>query len=109
MFPVVAIWLLAYVLTGALIVLGVRLICLACDHLPVWSLLVALLCVAGLVGYTLVIGNILAIIALLTVAMAAALVWLLVWVPRTLPRVTDAAVRLWHGDSVRRHVAGTRP
>jgi hypothetical protein len=109
MIPVVAAWLSAYLLTGALIVLGVRLIWVACDRLPLWSLLLALLGVAGLVGYTLWVHNLLAIIGVLTVGLAAALIWLLVWVPRVLPQVTDTVLRLWHSDHLRRRPAGTRP
>lgn len=109
MLPVVASWLFAYALTGVLIVVGVRLIWAACDHLPIWSLLAALACVAGLVGYTLWIHNVLAIIGLITVVLAAALIWLLVWVPRVLPSVTDALLHWWHRRLAKYPPAGTRP
>jgi hypothetical protein len=109
MLPVVATWLFAYALTGALIVLGVRLIWVACDHLPVWSLLAVLVCVAGLIGYTLWIRNVLAIIGLITVALAVALIFLLVWVPRVLPSLTDAVVHWWHTGFTGRHFSRTDP
>lgn len=108
MLPVVATWLFAYALTGALIVLGVRIIWVACDHLPIWILLVALAGVAGLVGYTLWVRNVLAIIGLITVLLATVLIYLLVWVPRVLPSVTDAVLHWWHRSPIRRPSAGTR-
>lgn len=109
MFPVVAIWLFAYALTGALIVLGVRLIWVACDHLPIWSLLIALAGVVALVGYTLWVRNVLAIIGLITVILATALIYLLVWVPRVLPSFTDAVLHWWHRSPAKRPPADMRP
>jgi hypothetical protein len=108
MFPVVATWLLAYVLTGASIVIGVRLIWLACDHLPLWTLAGAVLCVVGVVVYAGVLGNVLVVIGLLTTTLAAALLTLLVWVPRVLPDVVDT-VTGWHRrDAARRRDSRTR-
>jgi hypothetical protein len=108
MFPVVVTWLLAYVLTGASIVIGVRLIWLACDHLPLWTLAAAVLCVVGVLVYAGVLGNVLVVVGLLTTTLAAALLTLLVWVPRVLPGVVDA-VTGWHRrGEARRADARTR-
>lgn len=107
MLPVVATWLLAYAVTGALILLGVWLIWMVYERLPFSSQLVTALGVSALIGYTLWVRNILAIVGSLTVILALLLIALLVWVPRVLPRVTDAVSRLLRGDRARRPAART--
>ncbi len=107
MLPVVATWLLTYAVTGALIVLGVWLIWVAYERLPVSSQLITVLGVSALIGYTLSVRNILAIVGSLTVILALLLIWLLVWVPRMVPRVTDAVSRLLRGDRAPRPAGRT--
>ncbi len=107
MLPVVATWLLAYAVTGALIVLGVWLIWVAYERLPVSSQLVTVLGVSALICYTLWVRNILAVVGSLTVILALLLIWLLVWVPRVVPQVTDAVSRLLRGDRVHPPAART--
>ncbi len=90
-----------YVILGVLVAVAVRLSESAFGRLPMWGILLVYLGAGALGGYMLLIGNVLAIMGLVTVAVAIiVLVWILT-LQRWVPRVCDALLRPFRRSAVR--------
>jgi hypothetical protein len=82
-----------YVVLGVLVVIAVRLSHAAFAHMPGWGVILVYLGVAGLCAFMLWIGNVLAIMGAVTVALSITLLIFMRTLPLVVPRVGDALLR----------------
>jgi len=98
-----------YVILGVLVVIAVRLSESAFGRMPVWGILVVYLIVGGLCAYMLLIGNVLAIMGAITVALGLVVLASILALPLWVPRVCDAVLRPFRRSVVRPHDSDGAP
>ena len=82
-----------YVALGVLVVIAVGLSHAAFAHMPRWGIILVYLGVGGLCAFMLAIGNVLAIMGALTVALCITLLIVMRVLPLVAPLVVDALLR----------------
>jgi hypothetical protein len=92
-----------YLILGVLVAVAVRLSESAFGHMPGWGIPLVYLGVGGLCAFMLAIGNVLAIMGALTVALGLTVLVVIRTLPRVVPVVADALLRPF-----RRRVVGER-
>lgn len=92
-----------YVILGVLVAVAVRLSESAFRHMPGWGPLLVYLGVGGLCAYMLAIGNVLAIMGALTVALALTVLVLIRTLPVVVPLVGDALLRPLRRRTIHEH------
>lgn len=95
-----------YVILGVLVAIAVRLSESAFGHMPEWGIPLVYLGVGGLCAFMLAIGNVLAIMGALTVALALSVLVLMRTLPIVVPLVADALRRPFRRRTV--HERATR-
>ncbi len=95
-----------YVILGVLVAIAVRLSESAFDHMPEWGVPLVYLGVGGLCAFMLAIGNVLAIMGAITVALALTVLVLIRTLPIVVPLVGDALLRPFRRRTV--HERATR-
>jgi len=91
-----------YLTLGLLIVLTMRASEAVFKRLPTWALLLIYLGAAGLLAYTLAIGNALAYIAAIVIVMGLAVYVVVRGLPQAVPALLDALLRPFRRETVRR-------
>lgn len=106
---VVIAWLSAYVGLFLLVAAGVVVTWAVVGRMPVWLLLGCLAAVCVLAAYTLWMGNVVAVIALLTAVMGIGLCALLATLRHWVPWAADAAARPFRRETTGRRDRGAAP
>ncbi|MEE4276579.1 MAG: hypothetical protein V2J16_12015, partial [Thermoleophilia bacterium] len=86
---------------GVLVAVAVRLSESAFGHMPEWGVPLVYLGIGGLCAFMLAIGNVLAIMGAITVALALTLLVLMRTLPIVAPLVVDALLRPFRRRTVR--------
>jgi len=90
-----------YVILGVLVAVAVRLSESAFGHMPEWGIPLVYLGVGGLCAFMLAIGNVLAIMGAITVALALTVLVVIRTLPIVVPLVMDALLRPFRRRTVR--------
>jgi hypothetical protein len=91
-----------YLTLGLLFVLTFRASEAVFKRVPTWTLLLVYLGAAGLLAYTLAIGNPLAYIAAVVIVMGLAVYVIVKVLPRTVPHLLDGPAKPFRRDTARR-------
>lgn len=97
-----------YVILGVLVVITVRLSESAFGRMPVWGVLIVYLVVGALCAYTLLIGNVLAIMGAITVALGLVVLASILALPRWVPWFCDTLLRPFRRETLESRVRGGR-
>jgi hypothetical protein len=97
-----------YVILGVLVAVAVRLSESAFGRMPEWGIPLVYLGVGGLCAFMLAIGNVLAIIGALTVALSLSLIVFMRTLPIVVPLVADALRRPFRRRTVQERTTRAR-